>query len=153
MKEKVYLAGPLFTEYEIEARKREHKRFKEVFPNIETFAPIDAPFNGGNPTATEIFEGDYKEMNESNIFIFDLNNNDGGTLVELGLAVERKKRGDDIEIYAFVWDLRMGREDHKDSPFHRAYGVNQFAIGAVEKYGTLAHTFEDVLNEMKKKRA
>ena len=37
MKDKVYLAGPLFTKYEIEVRKKEHIIFKEAFPEIETF--------------------------------------------------------------------------------------------------------------------
>ena len=152
-KEKVYLAGPLFTEYEIEARKREHKMFKEAFPHIDTFAPIDAPFNGGNPTNKTIFETDYKEMNESNIFIFDLNNNDPGTIMELGLAIERKKQGDDIELYAFVWDLRMGRNIENAGPFDKPYGLNGFMVGGIQKYGKLVHTFEDVIKEMKKIRA
>ena len=151
-KEKVYLAGPLFTKYEVEARKREHKLFKETFPNIDTFAPIDAPHNNTSPTALQIFEADYKEMNESNIFIFDLNNEDGGTLVEVGLAVERKARGENIEIYGFIHDIRMARKDF-EGPFYRAFGINQFCVGAIEKHGKLFFTFEEVLEEMKKIRA
>lgn len=152
MKEKVYLAGPLFTKYEIEVRKREHIMFKEAFPEIETFAPIDAPFNDGKPTNIEIFETDKKHMDESNIFIFDLNNNDPGTLVEVGIAVERHKNDPSVEIYGFLWDLRMARGDG-EGPFDKPYGVNGFLIGAVEKHGDLVHTFEDVIELMKKKRS
>ena len=151
MKEKVYLAGPLFTKYEIEARKKEHIKFKESFPEIETFAPIDAPFNGGNPSNITIYEADKMHMDESNIFIFDLNNMDEGTLVEVGIAVQRHQEDNKVEIYGFLWDLRMGRESGKGA-FDKPYGVNGFLIGAIQKHGELVHTFEEVLELMKNKR-
>ena len=151
MKEKVYLAGPLFTKYEIEARKIEHKKFKKEFPEIETFAPIDAPFNEANPTNIEIFETEKKEMDESNIFIFDLNNMDEGTLVEVGIAIEKHKINPLVEIYGFLWDLRMGRRDG-ETAFDKPYGVNGFLIGGIQKHGKLVHTFDEVLELMKNKR-
>lgn len=150
-KEKVYLAGPLFTKYEIEARKHEHKLFKEAFPHIETFAPIDAPFNGGNPTNVEIFTEDKRHMDESNIFIFDLNNNDPGTLVEVGIAAEKHRNDPTVEIYGFLWDLRMGRTAGS-TPWSRPWGVNAFLIGAIEKHGKMFETFEQVIEYMKEKR-
>lgn len=152
MKEKVYLAGPLFTKYEIEARKKEHQLFKDTFPEIDTFAPIDAPFNGGNPTNIEIYETDKAEMDSSNIFIFDLNNMDAGTLVEVGIAAEKHRNDPTVEIYGFLWDLRMGRRDG-ETAFDKPYGVNGFLVGAVQKHGKLVHTFEEVIELMKKKRA
>ena len=147
---KVYLAGPLFTKYEIAARKKEHVMFKEAFPNIKTFAPIDAPFNASDPTNEVIFETDHNEMNSSNIFIFDLNNFDTGTLVELGIAIEKKKNNKDVLIYSFLWDLRMGREVISKDPYAKPWGVNGFVIGGAQKYGKLVGTFEEVLKELKK---
>lgn len=148
---KVYLAGPLFTKYEIAARKAEHKLFKKTFPTIKTFAPIDAPFNEtGRPTNRMIFQTDFDEMITSNIFIFDLNNMDEGTLVELGIAIERARNDKSIEIYGFLWDLRQHRGEGK-GPFDKPWGVNAFLIGGIETYGVIVPTFEDVLVEMKKK--
>ena len=151
MIEKVYLAGPLFTKYEIEARKKEHQIFKSEFPNIDTFAPIDAPFNKSNPTNMKIFETDKKHMDESNIFIFDLNNMDEGTLVELGIAIERHRLDPSIEIYGYLWDLRMARTPGKEA-FDFPYGVNGFLIGGICKHGIICHTFEEVIEKMKEKR-
>lgn len=147
---KVYLAGPLFTKYEIAARKEEHKLFKKTFPKIKTFAPIDAPFNMGRPTNKQIFKTDYEEMISSNIFIFDLNNMDEGTLVEVGIAIERARHDKTVEIYAFLWDLRQARGEGK-GPFDKPWGVNGFLIGGIETYGKIVPTFEDVLELMKRK--
>lgn len=148
---KVYLAGPLFTTYEIEARKREHKLLKETFPNLKTFAPIDAPFNGAaSPTNQEIFIGDYNEMATSKIFIFDLNHADEGTLLEVGLAIEMKKHDPEIEIYAFLWDLRIARGQGKGF-YDKPWGYNAFVLGGIELHGHIVHKFEDVLQLMKEK--
>ena len=150
MKNKIYLAGPLFTKYEIDARKLEHKEFKKAFPNIETFAPIDAPFNGEDPSNETIFRTDYKEIKSSNIFFFDLNNMDTGTLVELGIAIEMKQTNPAIIIIGYLWDLRMSRKVESDDPYAKPWGINGFVVGGIQKYGTLVETFEDATKELKK---
>ena len=150
MKHKVYLAGPLFSKYEYEIRKKEAEEFKKTFPNIEVFAPVNAPFNGGNPTNEEIFELDNKAIQESDIFIFDLNNiTDTGTFLELGLALQRKQQDPSIKVYAHLWDLRMNRTAGK-LPYEKPWGFNAFVLGGVMKYGKLLNNFEEILEEMKK---
>ncbi|MCR8613010.1 MAG: nucleoside 2-deoxyribosyltransferase [Mycoplasma sp.] len=149
-KEIVYMAGPLFTEYEFKARQKEAEVLQNTFPKWEIFAPVNAPFNGKNPTNMEIFQGDNEAVQKSTVFLVDLNNNDSGTMMELGMAVQKKINGEDVEIVGYLWDLRMNRPQGEDK-FDRPLGFNGFVVGGIQKYGKLFEKFDDALEYLKKK--
>ena len=87
MKEKIYIAGSLFNEAEINQRKLEEKKLRELgFDDI--YNPINAPCNDKDrlPTSQDIFYGDTKEILDSDIVIADISNqSDLGVACELGI--------------------------------------------------------------------
>ena len=65
---KLYLAGSLFNEADVNQRKLEGRILRERFPPLDIFNPIDQPFNEDKqtlPTSIEIFEGDTQAVEES----------------------------------------------------------------------------------------
>ena len=87
---KVYIAGSLFNEADVNQRKLEGRMIRERFPELEVFNPIDQPFNENKeslPTPIEIYEGDTKAVEECDIFICDLSIEDTGVACELGIAI------------------------------------------------------------------
>lgn len=98
MKLHVYLAGPLFTKSEMIQRENDAKILKTHFKNLTIFNPID--FNRKHQIDSEnldklnesfFYDKDEKEISKSDIMIVDIDNNDPGTLVELGMFIELKK--------------------------------------------------------------
>lgn len=147
---KIYIAGPLFTEAEIYQRKKEARLLKEVLEQsnkeYSVFNPIDMPI-GDSPTAKMIFDKDYEAIKNSNVFFFDLANMDDGTLVELGIVVERLKSNPSIKVYPVISDFRVhNKHTGIDSPV----GFNSFVIGALKSHEIeVFHSFEDAMNTFK----
>ena len=86
-KEKLYLAGSLFSEAEINQRLKEGNML-ESMTAYEVFNPITAPCNDKEklPSASDIFWGDTAEVLESKCIVADISNNDVGVACELGIA-------------------------------------------------------------------
>lgn len=147
---KLYLAGSLFNEAEVNQRKLEGKILRERFPQLDIFNPIDQPFNENKqslPTSIEIFEGDTKAVEECDIFIADLSNNDTGVAAELGIALYT----DTKIIIGINSDIRITSANRYDIP---TVGMNHYVLGAIEKYGKMARNFNeacDILEEALKK--
>lgn len=78
MKNKVYMAGPLFSEAEVNQRLLEYKLIEGVIKdNVidhEVFSPINAPSNDKSklPTAKEVFLADEVELMQSKVIFADL---------------------------------------------------------------------------------
>lgn len=158
---KIYNAGPLFTESEVKQRLYEDEQLKQMHlsESVEVFNPISAPITTegtqtNSVTHKEVFNKDYEFIKEANVFIFDLSNDDPGTLVELGMALQLKMDNPHIEIYPIISDFRYWtkvkeNDSHKDSIF----GVNKFVIGALDSFNIpIYKTFDDVFEEIKNKQ-
>lgn len=139
---KVYLAGPLFNEAEVNQRKLEGRLLRERFPNLEIFNPIDQPFNDDKstlPSPIDIYEGDTRAVEECDIFIADLTNNDTGVACELGIAIYT----DTKIIIGINSDIRLATANKYDVP---SISLNHYVLGAIEKNGKLVRSFKEAMD-------
>lgn len=142
---KIYLAGALFNEAEVNQRLYEGRKLREIFSNIELFNPIEQPFNENKdklPTPIEIFENDTRAVIDSDLVILDITNEDAGVMVELGIAISHNKK-----IIAINSDIRLKTANKYDIP---TYGMNHFVLGAINKYGKLVYSFDEAIEELRK---
>lgn len=139
---KVYIAGSLFNEADVNQRKLEGRMIRERFPELEVFNPIDQPFNENKeslPTPIEIYEGDTKAVEECDIFICDLSIEDTGVACELGIAIYT----DTKIIIGINSDIRLASANKYDVP---TYGMNHYIYGAILKYGRFCNSFNEALD-------
>lgn len=134
---KIYLAGPLFSEADRAQRKLEAARLREL--GYEVYNPVEFNLeNGEIPTIQEVFDKDIRELMNSNIVIADIVGEDPGTIAEIGIA----KSAASTKLVIAV-----------ESDFRPVY--NKFVIGMLEDewFGNnskLVKSFDeaiDVLNE------
>ena len=141
----VYNAGPLFTEADGEQRKKEQTYFDSL-EGVSVFNPLTSTLNAEANSAVAIFEGDNQPIQAANVIFFDLANNDPGTLVELGMVIQRIEDGADIDVYPVISDFRVkGRAEYTCD--YAPVGYNSFVIGALESnkikiYTSFAAAFE-----------
>lgn len=85
---KVYLAGPLFIQSEIDQRKYEAKKLREL--GYEVYSPIEQNEDIGY-NLDELYKRDIEAMTKADISVLCLDNFDSGTMAELGWFVAKKK--------------------------------------------------------------
>lgn len=129
----VYIAGPLFTEADQIQRYAEGDKIRWLFASTGVegllFNPIEAPFQDTDPDSATIFRGDYNAISLANTFFFDLATNDPGTLVELGIVIQRYMQDENIRIYPVISDFRA--LNRTKGGYESAIGYNSFLIGAL----------------------
>jgi hypothetical protein len=152
MTRKIYLAGPLFTEYEQKQRAYEAQKIREVIgdKDIELFSPLEAPINGPKqPTMDIIFDTDATAMDESDIFFIDLANNDIGTITEVGMILQRLRQGEELLVYPVNSDFRVFKNERLG--FESSIGFNGFTYGGFMKYNKpVFNSFEKALEQFAK---
>ncbi len=84
----IYLAGPLFIKSEIDQRKYEAKKLREL--GYEVYSPIEQNEDIGYDL-DELYRRDILAMNNADISVLCLDNFDSGTMAELGWFVANKK--------------------------------------------------------------
>ena len=165
MEEKIYIAGSLFNEAEANQRKLEEEKLRGLgFKNI--YNPINAPCNDKAqlPTAKDIFNGDTKELLESDIIIADISNqSDLGVACELGIAwacnvineLSKEMSFEDIlkvfkpkQVIAHLSDIRKSTANNYAGN-NIPVGFNQYMIGMVEHMGIIKDNLKEVLGELK----
>ena len=163
-KEKLYLAGSLFSEADINQRLKEGNML-ESMTAYEVFNPILAPVNDKDkiPDASDLFWGDTSEILESSVVVADISNNDVGVACEMGIAwacnylhylVDGGYSLQDIlmimkkkYVYAHLSDIRKNTA-HMYRGNYVPWGTNQFLIGCIEDTGEIKDNFQEVLNEL-----
>jgi len=85
---KVYLAGPLFTEYEMKQRRDEANTLRSL--GYDVFSPLEQNDDIGFDV-DELYRRDMKAMNDADIAVLCLDNYDSGTMAELGWFVAKDK--------------------------------------------------------------
>ena len=89
IKGRVYLAGPLFAESEIEERKMQAKRLREL--GYSVYNPLE--MNGiKGIDRDDIYKLDIRAMELADFGIVNLDNFDSGTVAELGWFVGKNKK-------------------------------------------------------------
>ena len=138
----IYNAGPLFTEAD-QAQRLKEQTFFDSIKGVKVFNPLTSPFNEGANSAAMIYEGDNAPIQEANVFFFDLANNDTGTLVELGMVIQKLEDGEKLDVYPIISDFRVhGRSDYKCD--YHPVGYNSFLIGALESHNIkIYHSFKE----------
>lgn len=169
---KGYIAGPMFKDGDISQRKYERYALNQGLPNVEWFNPIeDNPSNDKtkSPTARDIFENDTQKILESNYFVAELDGEDPGTIMELGICLawnlvhntyERfglegmmslLKNFPRKEIAVHGSDIRLDSRGYDG--FHLPFGFNQYVVGGVEAvtgHSIIRH-FYNVVDELKER--
>lgn len=129
----IYNAGPLFSEADQKQRKLEGRLLMEAGSGRNDFFvanPIDLPLDQSKPLSSQtIFAMDNGHIQKANVFFFELATEDTGTMVELGMAIQRLISGDKIEIYPIFSDLRLAR--NHASGIECPVGFNSFVTGSL----------------------
>jgi len=85
---KIYLAGPLFTTAEMEQRKYEAKKLREL--GYDVYSPLEQNADIGFHL-DELYKRDIVAMTECDISVLCLDNLDSGTMAELGWFIAKEK--------------------------------------------------------------
>jgi hypothetical protein len=129
----IYNAGPLFSEADQKQRKLEGRLLTRLGHERDDYFvanPIDLPFDQSGPLSSQtIFETDNHHIQKANVFFFELATGDTGTMVELGMAIQRLINGDKIWIYPIFSDLRLVR--NSASGIECPVGFNSFVTGSL----------------------
>lgn len=87
-KVKIYLAGPLFVQSEIDQRKYEAKELRAL--GYDVYSPIEQNEDIGYDL-DELYRRDISAMEKADISVLCLDNFDSGTMAELGWFVANNK--------------------------------------------------------------
>ncbi len=157
---RIYNAGPLFLEYEVKHRLVQSRLMRELFERkgIKTneysiFNPIEAPFNGQLPSAETVFYSDYKEIDNANVFFFDIGNPlDSGTFMELGHVIERIMKKEKIFIYVMDSHIAISRSaSGKYKGLNSPWGRNMYVTGSLDKNKIKVYSnFEEAIKAFEK---
>ncbi|SHJ40664.1 Nucleoside 2-deoxyribosyltransferase [Clostridium cavendishii DSM 21758] len=166
----LYLAGKLFKDADINQRLYEEKLINEKCNQAGKEINIYNPINNdeitfdSNTNANKIFMGDLNSLAKSNVVLAELDDEDSGTMYELGIVTginliyDLLKEGytmDQImkaipkkDIYAHMSDIRQDRLGSKDAP----WGINQFVVGGIEfnEHGKILKHVEEAIDEIVK---
>ncbi len=85
---KIYLAGPLFTKAEMDQRKYESEKLRNL--GYEVYSPMEQNADIGNDL-DELYRRDIVAMTWADISVLCLDNLDSGTMAELGWFVAKEK--------------------------------------------------------------
>ena len=170
----VYIAGPLFTEQDAIERKREEDLIRDINNNINIFNPITQPFNEDKansiPTAHDIFTGDTHAVLESDVILAQLDGEDPGVMMELGIAIGVNMMLDELrlvlddetykkfenaiprkKIIAHTTDIRLDRAGNYRCVY-QPISFNQYVIGGIEQHGEIisSHKYDVIKNRFSK---
>jgi nucleoside 2-deoxyribosyltransferase len=146
---KVYLAGPLFSVAEralLEdlCHHMEQDGFDVFLPHRDV---------GGPTTPHEIFSADYAGLATANVLVAWLDGSaiDDGTACEIGMFSELC-RTDPARHYGLIGFLTDWRAVARRTVGLAGAGLNLFVVGAIERYGAICWTQEELLDRLREMR-
>jgi nucleoside 2-deoxyribosyltransferase len=145
---RVYCAGPLFTPYEREFISKCGQALREE--GIEAFVPHESPKekapNDTRSAGKRVFDNDFTAIASSNAMLAVVNGPevDDGTACEVGVFYalaqsDPLKKG----VIALQQDWRT------QEPPGEGKGLNSFVLGCVQKVGTVCHSLEEAVAQLK----
>ncbi len=177
MTKKGYIAGKLFKQGDIRQRLYEGQLVKKELPEIDFYNPIENDEINDKtnlPTARDIFYGDTDRVVESSVILAELDDEDSGTIYEIGIChgieilrdklMSLKEVNSDLSIgeiikildedvpkkkvYAHLSDIRLG-DAHNYRGKYIPHGLNQYVVGAIEEIGNIYPTVEEAIEDIK----
>lgn len=143
----IYLAGPLFTRGEMKSRLDDEQYIKDALSkhiNLTIFNPINLNKNNSVDSSNleslpkDFFaKNDIKAIDECDIMIADIDNNDAGTLVELGMMVEKIRQFPHKRLLVIY------------SNWKGEVLMNKFLLGTIAMYGEIFKSIEEVVDWIK----
>lgn len=167
---RVYLAAPIFAEWNREYNEKIAQRIEKEFPDIELYVPQrNSAINDKTKCATaeQICEGDFTQNLDCDDIVIALVDGDTpgiGTTIECGYFARRCQ--EDIEKYGYTnkkiislyTDSREcshtvnGAKNEKLTEFAECqYSyLNLLLVGVLKRYGVMCYTIEEVIAELHK---
>lgn len=168
---KFYVGGSLFTDKQIAQRISEEEQLKQL-SNAEIYNPItndEINDKTQKPTANDIFVQDTVRVLASDVILADLDDDDLGLAMELGIAfasnyfrnriIERLNSDSPIQalhglleevpqkmIYATCSDIRQDTTD--EFGIYKSWSLNQYYVGGIEAMGEIHRHFDSVMNSL-----
>jgi hypothetical protein len=143
---KVYLAGPLFSAAERSFLEELCHRMEH--DGVDVFLPHRDV--GGPTTPAGIFSADYAGLASANVVVAWLDGSaiDDGTACEIGMFTELC-RTDPERHYGLIGLLTDWRAVARGAVGVAGAGLNLFVVGAIEQYGAICWTQEEVLDRLR----
>lgn len=167
-----YIGGGLFTDKQIKQRLYEAKEVSKL-SNFLVYNPIENDEINDKtlePTAKDIFNQDTQEILASNVIFADLDDNDAGLAMELGIAYMANKMRDILEdlsesdnikldifkllaeipektIYATCSDIRQ--DGTNEEGIYKSWGHNLYVVGGVEHMGKVYRSADKALDDFR----
>lgn len=161
----IYMGGHILSQGMVEYREKQHKQVEGIV-GVTPYSPHkDSSINDKanakqEKLAERILNNDFKAMQESDIFVFDILNEGLGTITELGILLGIKHQAqkiidryedidfrdldtltqyDILEAYSVVnkpvliycSDIRQGHGKPYNDPDRAEFSTNQFIYGAI----------------------
>lgn len=161
----IYMGGHILSQGMVEYREKQHKQVEGIV-GVTPYSPHkDSSINDKakakqEKLAERILNNDFKAMQESDIFVFDILNEGLGTIAELGILLGIKHQAqkiidryedidfrdldtltqyDILEAYSVVnkpvliycSDIRQGHGKPYNDPDRAEFSTNQFIYGAI----------------------
>jgi hypothetical protein len=172
---KGYIAGKLFKKGDQNQRILEKELLSKEIPSVEWFNPLtDNPSNDKSklPDANSIFVNDTNRVIDSEYIVAELDDEDSGTMMELGIAyginfmlgiidglLERgctPSKAIEIvyesipfkKIYGHLTDIRTATAGEYDGKYVPV-GFNQYVLGGVEQIGEVYNDFDKLIEGIK----
>lgn len=164
---KIYLAGPIFTEKDRMYLDWLYERLVPIFPNAQIYVPHrNKSINDKTKCATsyDIYWGDYNRLKETDLLIAIISNDTPpiGTTCEIGIYTQMIDADPKKNIYALYDDCREGFltcqgevGQQKLAAMQKEPGeaqmsyVNIFLTGAIKTHGKLVCSSDELIKVLK----
>lgn len=163
-----YIGGSLFTEKQIAQRRLDAKKVAEAIGG-DIYNPIDNDEindKTGTPTAQDIFRQDTNKIIASDVIFADLDDNDTGLAMELGIAFMANLMRNSIigalesedptaaivelvnsvppkMILATSSDIRQ--DTGNEEGIFKSWGLNQYVVGGILETGEIHRNIDDAI--------
>lgn len=165
---RLYLAAPIFAEWNREYNLKVANRIKEEFPNLEMYVPqLNASINNKKncATAEQICQGDFNDNLDHDDIVIALVDGDTpgiGTTLEIGYFARICQEEidhwgwSDKKIIALYTDSRECSHTVSDEKNEQLYNMaecqysylNLLLVGCIKRYGKLCYTIDEVIQEL-----
>ena len=167
---RLYLAAPIFAEWNREYNLKVANRIQEEFPNLEMYVPqLNASINNKKKCATaeQICQGDFNDNLDNDDIVVALVDGDTpgiGTTLEIGYFARKCQEEIDScghtnkRIIALYTDSRECSHTVSDAKNEQLHSIaecqysylNLLLVGCIKRYGSLCYSIDEVIEELHK---
>ncbi len=131
----VYIAGPLFSEYEAKQRLYEGEKLETLLSKNKVDHKVINPITLNDEDDPEldsikIFKNDFIYIEKADAIFYDLSNEDSGTVCCMGVVMSEYIKGRKVKIYPVFSDSRLKR--NQKGGLESTKGLNSFVVGILK---------------------